>query len=672
MQPRRNDLFGGPVATLAQRVAAAPPSTRLLAGVLVIAAIALLWFATIPHGILVGDDLGLVYGVLHGQIASSIPQAFTTADADKYRPVLNVLYSFIIPLFGTHFGGYEALNIVIEIVSAIVLAGIILRITRGNQLLALGGALAFVVSRFAYFNVMQVQGLLESVSLLFLLLMIRDAADAFALDRYERLLRTVGWYALAIFTDERYLVTGLFIVVCALLHPQRGARPRVTALTTGGTVAAFLVNVAVKRLIFQTHVLVGTGGTLVQADPSQWIRFTWAALANVLGFNVGPDYLSGLNVAEAGVPGYLLGLLVAVPALALFAGFAVEAYRDRTRRLARDAAIALALFVPLLVSSAVTIRQEFRWLYAPDAIFILAIAAVAAVVNPRTLAVRAAVIVFAASIAGSMWYRNAEINTVFFMNAMGIASGVRDAIASDPADPIVVADHGDASLARWVFRGDKFAAVYGLTATPIMFVREVTDAHPNRANVVSVQGAGVVRAGSPAGAAGAPAVAQVVKPAIAPFERTVVSFTKTFDKGTINDPREIGTPNKRGAGILAWPGPGPGGTVESLTVVDRFRYTYPPARIHRGEALAFYSGRPFPNGAPTRAFVTVRDGPKSRTVFDEPQPVADVTGIKWKRHVVDLSGFAGRSVAITFGADAIGDGTSAWVAFGFAGLIDVR
>ncbi len=662
----------GGLAAVTAVVAGIPRARRLIAGALLIVAVALIWFATIPHGILIGDDIVLVNAVRHGQYASTIPQALTSATQDRYRPVLAVVFSFIVPLFGSHFGAYEALNLIVEIGCALLVAAIVLRLSRDNEALALVCALGFLISRFAYYNVLQVDGLMEGLALLFMLLAMRDAADAFALDRYERLKRMVLWYALAVFTDERYIVLGLFVVACALAHPRARADRRTLIFVAGGAAAVLVAEVVLKSLVFGQHVLIGAGGRPGAIDVPLVLGFLGAALANVLGFNVGPDYLSTKDVALTGAFGYFLGFLVAVPALALFGAYAYDAVRGRRTDAVRATAVGLALFLPLLLTTAVTFRQEFRWLYAADAVFLIGVALVATRVEPRRIAVGAALFAIAASAVGAMWYRG-FLDNLYFMRAMGIASGVRDAIARDSTDPVVVADHGDETIPGWVFLQGNFFTVYGIDRPAVTFVHEPAAVSAST-NVLSVQGAGVVAVSGPltrvAGGAPLPVVTLRPGPPVVPFPKTVRSFTAAYDRGTINDATQVATPNGRGALVLSWPGPA--GPVPSLTVLATFRYRYPPVRIERGVALAFYAARPYAVGTPTRAFVTVNDRGKDVKVYDELLPLPG-EALDWHRHTVDLSRFAGRSVTIAFGADASqGNGSASWAAFGYPSLVAGR
>ena len=114
---------------------------------------------------------------------------------------------------------------------------------------------------------------------------------------------------------------------------------------------------------------------------------------------------------------------------------------------------------------------------------------------------------------------------------------------------------------------------------------------------------------------------------------------------------------------MSWPSPR--GTLSTLTVLATFRYAFPRVPLGATSELSFYVARPYV-GAPTRAFVDVADDTKSVRVFQEDLRAPGPDAIpSWEAHRIDLRRFAGRTVAVTFGADATTpDSTAAWVAFG--------
>jgi len=89
-------------------------------------------------------------------------------------------------------------------------------------------------------------------------------------------------------------------------------------------------NVGLKVFIFHTPVLMGTAGEKMSAS-TPILTFFINGLENVFGFNVGPDYLAAKNIETLGLPGYVVGALVAVPALVVFDAFLVWAIRSRSR-----------------------------------------------------------------------------------------------------------------------------------------------------------------------------------------------------------------------------------------------------------------------------------------------------------------------------------------------------
>lgn len=615
-----------------------------------VAIVALVWFFTIPHVILMGDDVVLVYSVLHGQYASNLEQALTTVGVDKYRPVLNVVFAVIIPLFRAHAAAYETLNVLLELANTALLARIVWLLSRRHAALTVAAAIGFVVCRFAYYNVVQVIGVMEGMGILFTLLTVLDAIRAYRENRLWPLARCVLWYALVTFTDERYLVLGLFVVLCVVLHPRMRFERRVSGLLGAGAVGVLVLNVGLKALVFHSAPLTGTGGRAISAS-STIPYFMWTGLQNVLGFNAGPDYLSGKDVAALGFEGYALGALVAIPALVVFGAYAVAAWRERSLFAARAAVLFAALFVPLLLSSAITIRQEFRWLYVPEAVLFIALAAAAPRARLRRFGPLLAIVAFSASALGAVFYRP-FLENVFFMNAMSIASDVHDEIVRAGAAPVAVADHGNASLSNWIFMNGEFFALYGFDANGVQLVAEPADVRRAGTKIISIVGDHAITVERPV-------------PPIAGFRNTVRSFIDTFAQGKLNSRRPVDTPTKTGALLLPWRSGAQ--TVMTLTVVASYRYTYTvPVRAH--EALAFYATRPYPNGSPTHAFVTVAARGRHDTVYD--QMLQPLPTIVWDKRIIDLSRYAGSNAQVTFGADAPTDQNAAWIAFAYPSVVN--
>ena len=98
---------------------------------------------------------------------------------NKWRPLLLLVVRAIVGAFGTSFAAYVALNSIVEVASALTIASITLRLTRGSTLLATLAGCAFVVSRFAYYNLIQVHGIMEGLALLLMLLALRAVVVAY-------------------------------------------------------------------------------------------------------------------------------------------------------------------------------------------------------------------------------------------------------------------------------------------------------------------------------------------------------------------------------------------------------------------------------------------------------------------------------------------------------------
>jgi hypothetical protein len=377
----------------------------------------------------------------------------------------------------------------------------------------------------------------------------------------------------------------------------------------------------------------------------------------MLGFNAGNAYFSGRDLGDVGVPAYAAGALVCVPLMLVLGGYALDVARRRTP--AEPLALGLLLFAPLLLTSTVTIRQEFRWLYAPFAVVVVALAVAGGRFGPRSAPAALAGFALIACVGGAVYYRQFA-TTVFFVHDMAVAASLRDALLRTPAQRVVLAVHRDRSFQSWAFRKKLFFRVYGLDSSRVRFVDEPQEATDEIGPVtllsVEMTEAGVVPVAMP------PVV-------VVPYDDVRLAFESEFDKSVVEPRRSMPTPGGRGAFLFPYRAEVAG--TSSLTVLPGFRCTFRGVPITRGEHLLFYVAQPRPGGAPSRAFVAVRDARGSAMVFSAvvAPPVAEPA---WRAQDVSLARFAGRIVDMTFGADPTAADRSGWVAFAEPSLAAAR
>lgn len=607
------------------------------------------WFASLPRGILMGDDLFTVYNAQHGGFLSNPLASLGQVAADRYRPILQFLLSIQIGLFGSNFAAYEFVNFLVELASAALVFGIARRLSL-NWIVGVCAALTFAISRFSYYAVQQMFGLMEGLALAFFLLAVYDGIASSETGNRFRFLRTLLWFGLAIYTDERFVVLLPFVLLSGWLFFDKFESTRKDRWAFALIACAILLsNVALKTFAFHTRFLQGSGAQPITFDPGSIAGFLWSGFLNTIGFNAGPSYLSSLDLSEAAPWGFILGLL-----LATLVAVAVVSYfmLNRAKLSWREPVLALSAYVPLLLSASITFRQEFRWMYAAFATLVIILAAIAGRLRIRVGVINAFAVAFAViSLFSTSYYRN-FISNVYFERSLAVADAVRSIELAHPAADTLIVTHGDATLEDWVFSNPMFFEEYGLHTTA-HFANELSAAAlPTESGpaplILDVRGASVTRIS-------APFRSEAVRP-------VAYDFVARFPTGKINSTKKIGTPTGRGALILPWPDGDV--SVASLTVLGGFRYTYPPITVRRRAVLTFFAAKPLAVGASARAFVDVTTNGKTTRIFQRDFPPSVGTDPAWAKFDVPLARFEKHSITVTFGADVIGaNAVGAWIAF---------
>lgn len=454
------------------KAASAAPSARVPV-VIAFGAVALLnlvWFSSLPGGTLMGDDLDLLLqSRTSGGYASSFWVSLTETSADKFRPVVTVVLYALTQVFDASFHSYRYVALILQILNVGLVGLLAWRLSKRSWVISVTAMVLVTVSRFNVYFVLQVFGVMEGLAVSFLLGMLLAVHRCYETGRRRPLLAASFLYLLVVFTHERFIVLGPFLLLANLLAPVtfRSWKERLAWASLPVAVASF--NIVVKSIILGIDFFTGPGGQDVSLGQGQVMVHLRRAALNVIGFNTGPDYLSGRNMHALGVVGIGLGMAFA----AVVAVVGVWSLARLRRRLAKGELVALrpyglglACLLPLLLSASITFRQEYRWLFSPYVVLILALSwALGGEAGRRHTRVLATIAVLATGLAVDGYYRRHVDNTYFFAGLRTADSIRREVIDQHRAElgtsTIFIVTNGDRVVQEWYLRDGGFFKIYG-------------------------------------------------------------------------------------------------------------------------------------------------------------------------------------------------------------------
>jgi hypothetical protein len=323
-----------------------------------------------------GDDLYNLLATLKDHtFISEWQQAFTTPFYEKYRPVFELAWLALARIFHTDLRGFLAFNFGLHLLNAMIFFTIAMQLSNGNKLVSLGLAVTFAGSRFALYQITQATGPVEALALTLFLLTFIWTLKAYEHpeDNRWQWLSVVAFF-LCIHTHERYVSIAPLLTVVLLISRRRcaGFLDRYGAAII--CIAIPLFNVLAKTTLLHSAFFVGTGATHIDVNPDRILEQTVQALLSVVGFNYGPEYLTGHNIVfNQPLPGddtaRILATMVVCGAL-IATTYSVVVGRKTLASLRWYPVVALAILASLLAPPVLTIRIEQRWLYAPLAVFL--------------------------------------------------------------------------------------------------------------------------------------------------------------------------------------------------------------------------------------------------------------------------------------------------------------
>jgi|GEM_PF-2814972 len=373
----------------------------------------LLFFVLVNKGIeiraLAVDDLGV-----WNRYSSSSPAAFIfNLDNNKIRPVLNVILYALFRVIGPRIWLATYAVKILNFAIAVYLYFLTKKIT--NNYYGLFAACMFVVSRFAYYSISQVFGIMESLALvlsiiaLYLLyLFVTRTEKGFKYFLAANIIITV-----ALFVHERFIAMFALSILAVLIRPDMRKNKK-KALVLAGIALLFLAaNGLFRFLLFGGRAIDGTAGVAMQESFNivQALKFFAEGIGFILGLNPGPQYLNGISYTD--VPKYVTAFVAVSALLILFLIVRViialvRKTLDNGGEVLRVSTLFAGYTALMLLSGCLTIRLEMRWIYAPFTVFMIWIAYLAYQLDFRMKKSYAAAVILAVLLIGSgvnMYYR---------------------------------------------------------------------------------------------------------------------------------------------------------------------------------------------------------------------------------------------------------------------------
>lgn len=364
---------------------------------------------------LAGDDLYLLIGSNQpGGYASKILPSFLDHGGGKWRPVTQVILSPLLDLFGEDFWKYQLVAEALLSLIGVLVALIIVQLVGKSSIWAFLAGSLVALSNFNLYFVLQVFGIMESLALLFFLITIALLSRPHHRFAKKDFLAAGVTFALSLHSHERYMLI-CFAVAALIYFRMQEQCLRERLLFSSVPFAAVLFNYLVKEIGFGMNFFTGAGGTEISSSSIDIPYFLLRASLNVLGYNVGPDYLSGKDASTLGSTGALLSLIWAIPAIMAMTCGCLHVIRTSRARGWAIIALCLLTISSLLLTASVAFRQEFRWLLAPQlAVLIVAVSSGLSAFGQRPIRLAVLTLLLAGFTINGVYYTQYSESTYFF------------------------------------------------------------------------------------------------------------------------------------------------------------------------------------------------------------------------------------------------------------------
>ena len=229
--------------------------------------------------------------------------SFPIGEAVRFRPVYWALSYIEMVFVGNDPNRYWYFNVVLNGLLACFLCYFSWVVSKGKKIVSLSLSLIFLSTHFAYYQIAQALGILETLALGFSLITLYFLYQELNEEKHflRNLIFSHIFFFLLVFTHERYIALLPLFYVPLFFRGRAGE----AKILTGGKILplaqAFLFY-AIRKFAIGSFIPKGTGGTEVTESfkLEEALQNAFAEVYYIFGFQKGPEYLNGIpweNVA---------------------------------------------------------------------------------------------------------------------------------------------------------------------------------------------------------------------------------------------------------------------------------------------------------------------------------------------------------------------------------------
>jgi hypothetical protein len=285
--------------------------------------------------------------------------------ANKFRPVFLSVFFVVLSLIGNKIWLFGVFNLLFNFFIATLLFFLFRKISK-SLIVSLCLGAAFILSRFAYYNITQALGLMEAMALLFSIITIYLLWRYLNTENIKYFWASLAVFTMLIFTHERFItILGVYFVLFLVLGLKR-KNILLFLISTIPVILSFIL----KLFVLQIRALDGTGGTniLQTFSISGFIQTFLSGWLYLFGINAGPTYLNGIS--SEGVPlninnlnsigNICLSLIIIIFGLSVF-----KSKKILLNNNVKNFLLFFTFIFVTLIAGSITFRLEMRWLYVP-------------------------------------------------------------------------------------------------------------------------------------------------------------------------------------------------------------------------------------------------------------------------------------------------------------------